>query len=221
MRRFNKIKRYLPFCLLGTTLLVSQVSAQNATVKDNLSKTTQVTDTIFVKGIVRMAANHKPIGGISVSVPGYSAAITGDDGSFRIAVQDLESVLFMSGEGVQVKQVPLRGRNNVTVDMYDPGFISQYEPMSLLFGKSPKNFVPYAVQSFNTNDKWSQSVTETPDGYLQGRIAGLNVIRHSGTPGIGANVTLNGYTSLNASNQPLIVVDGLSMTILNMAIPLF
>lgn len=208
MRRFNKIKRYLPFCLLGTTLLVSQVSAQNATVKDNLSKTSQVTDTIFVKGIVRMAANHKPIGGISVSVPGYSAAITGDDGSFRIAVQDLESVLFMSGEGVQVKQVPLRGRNNVTVDMYDPGFISQYEPMSLLFGKSPKNFVPYAVQSFNTNDKWSQSVTETPDGYLQGRIAGLNVIRHSGTPGIGANVTLNGYTSLNASNQPLIVVDG-------------
>ena len=48
-----------------------------------------------------------------------------------------------------------------------------------------------------------------PDGILQGRIPGLNVIRRSGTPGVGANLFLRGYNSLYATNKPLIVIDNM------------
>jgi TonB-linked SusC/RagA family outer membrane protein len=44
---------------------------------------------------------------------------------------------------------------------------------------------------------------------LQGRVAGLDAVRRSGTPGMGANLFMRGYSSLYSTNKPLIVVDGM------------
>lgn len=46
---------------------------------------------------------------------------------------------------------------------------------------------------------------------IQGKIAGVNVTTSSGTPGAGATIRIRGGSSLNASNDPLIVIDGLAM----------
>lgn len=207
MHRINKLIKYLPVSILAATLVVSQANGQQAG-RVKAAGSTMAIDTLFVTGVVRQASNLQPLGGISASVPGFSAAISDDDGHFSIAVPDLDAVIYLVGDGFQERQVALRGRDKVTVDLYDPGFVSQFEQTTLLFNKRPKNFVPYATQSFNADDRWGQSITETPGTYLQGRIAGLHVVRHSGTPGIGSTMTLNGFNSLNATNQPLIVVDG-------------
>ncbi|MGZ5192015.1 MAG: TonB-dependent receptor plug domain-containing protein, partial [Flavisolibacter sp.] len=61
---------------------------------------------------------------------------------------------------------------------------------------------------YNVNSAWNQPL-ELPDGILQGRIAGLNAIRRSGSPGVGANLFLRGYNSLYATNKPLIVIDNM------------
>lgn len=207
MYRTNKIFRYLPVSILVTALLVTQAIGQPVVPKDSVSNSTQV-DSLSVSGIIQLSSTGEKLGGISVSVPGFAAAISTNDGSFTIKVPDPDAVLYLSGDGFADKQVALKGRQHVSVQMYEEGFNSQYEQAGLLFGVKPKNFVPYSLQSINTDDKWSQNVTETPGSYLQGRIAGLNVTRHSGTPGIGSNMTLNGINSLRATNQPLIVVDG-------------
>ncbi|MFI5132671.1 MAG: TonB-dependent receptor plug domain-containing protein, partial [Chitinophagales bacterium] len=61
---------------------------------------------------------------------------------------------------------------------------------------------------YNVNSAWGQS-GEIPDALLQGKIAGLNVIRKSGAPGVGANMFLRGYNSLYATNKPLIIIDNM------------
>ena len=208
MHRTNKILKYFSASLLASTLMGTVALGQQASSKEPIRASRSV-DTVYVTGSVKMASTGKPVAGISVSVPGFSAAITGDDGSFKIGVQGLQAVLFISGEGIQDKQVALRGRTQVGVVVYDPSFRSQYETANLDFAIKPQNFIPYSMQAVNTDDRWGQSTAESPDTYLQGKVAGLNIIRHSGTPGIGSDIKLNGLNSLNASNQPLIVVDGM------------
>lgn len=205
----TKIVRNVLASMLVATCGLSQAHAQRDKVIIKTHTTSAHKDSLFVTGIVKLSDTKQPLAGISVSVPDYSAAISDNNGNFRIAVPDDEAVLFLSGDGFQDKQVALKGKHTVTAWMYDATFPSQYDQSTLPFGRSvPKNFIPYSVQSFNAEDKWQQASTETPDAYLQGRIAGLNVVRHSGTPGIGANMTLNGINSLYATNQPLVVVDG-------------
>jgi len=207
MHRTNIFYKILPLTFFTAFVFFTNVEGQN-NVQEPLNSSKAVKDTVFVKGVVRSAFNKSGIGGISISVPGYAAAISDDSGYFNIAVPDLQSVLYMTGDGIQDKQVALRGRTNITVELFEEAYNSQYERATLVFGKKPKDFVPYSIQAFTANDRWGQNVTETPDAYLQGKIAGLNVIRHSGTAGIGASMNLNGFNSFNATNQPLIVVDG-------------
>ncbi|MEI9808529.1 MAG: TonB-dependent receptor plug domain-containing protein [Bacteroidota bacterium] len=71
-----------------------------------------------------------------------------------------------------------------------------------------KSQAPFAATSLRTDGNWGRS-TETPSTYLQGRVAGLNAIRRSGTPNIGATMFLRGINSLYGTNQPLIIVDGI------------
>lgn len=205
----TKIVKNVLASVLVATCGLSQANAQQDKVVIKAHKTATQKDSLFVTGIVKLSDTKQPLAGISVSVPGYSAAISDNNGSFKIAVPDDAAVLFLSGDGFQDKQVALKGKRAITAWMYDATFSSQYDQSTLPFGRSvSKNFIPYSVQSFNADNKWQQPSNETPDAYLQGRIAGLNVVRHSGTPGSGANMTLNGINSLYATNQPLVVVDG-------------
>ena len=74
--------------------------------------------------------------------------------------------------------------------------------------------LPYAttkatsVVNFKTN-QWSSPVKESVGDFLQGRVAGLNSVRKSGVPGAGAYLSLRGFSSLYATNKPLIIVDGM------------
>jgi TonB-dependent SusC/RagA subfamily outer membrane receptor len=64
------------------------------------------------------------------------------------------------------------------------------------------------VGTYNANGEWKRP-DETIDALLQGQVAGLNSIRRSGSPGVGANLFLRGYNSLYATNKPLFIVDGM------------
>jgi TonB-linked SusC/RagA family outer membrane protein len=59
----------------------------------------------------------------------------------------------------------------------------------------------------NFNGAWEQN-SETFDSYLQGKIAGVQITRKSGTPSMGANVNIRGFNSLYTNNQPLYILDG-------------
>ncbi|WP_157309805.1 SusC/RagA family TonB-linked outer membrane protein [Chitinophaga tropicalis] len=164
--------------------------------------------TLNITGTIREAATGKVLPGINISIPGYAAAITNEKGVFRIKAPGGNAVLTVSAPGYQVKEIPLKGRRKVNASLYEETFPSIYEDAVLPFGNRAGNQLVYPVQSVNMDSKW-QRVPESPEAALQGSVAGLRVIRRSGTPGIGAELFLRGYTSLYATNRPLIVVDGM------------
>src|SRR5690606_32990027 len=101
----------------------------------------------------------------------------------------------------------LKGNKELAIRLLRTGFQTFYDDITMPAGVTLRSKLANAATTVKTDGAWA-NVPETPDAYLQGRAAGLQSIRRSGTPGIGANLFLRGYTSLFASNQPLIIVDG-------------
>lgn len=190
---------------VALSLLTVNLFAQQA---DSTVATQRVVTGVKVSGTIRDVRTGDPLPGVSVSIPGFSAALTDDSGNFTLTVPDYSATLLVAGEGRQGKAVALKGRSQLTLDLGEDAMASVYDLAYLPGGQKPLNETVNSVVSINLNDKWQQP-TESVDTYLQGKVAGLNVSRRSGTPGIGANMFLRGLSSLNASNQPLVVVDGM------------
>lgn len=160
-----------------------------------------------VAGIITDAATGKPLEGVRVTYKNLTAAITDEKGKFVLAVPSYKVSIQVEGEGFQTKEVALKGQTNIATVLYDENHSSPYKTVNLPTHTVSQNATPYSVGSVQVQG-WDK-VLETPDTYLQGRVSGLNVTRRSGTPNSGSSFFLRGLSSLNASNQPLIVVDGL------------
>lgn len=161
-----------------------------------------------VTGIITDAATGKPLTGINVSYRDKTASISLSNGIFTLQVPSTDATILVEGDGYQSKEVALKGRSkDIRISLYEDTYNSVYNQGALPYGSIMRHKSPFAVSSIKTNGNWG-IITETPSSYLQGRVAGLHAIRRSGTPNIGATMFLRGISSLYATNQPLIVVDG-------------
>ena len=163
---------------------------------------------LLVRGTVTDAITKKPVGGVRVSVTDFSADITDDNGKFSIKVPSYTANLVISAEGYQNREVALKGRNEISVILNDESLSSAFDQVMLPFGSTVKKNVTASIQQYDVNASWAQPF-EVPDALLQGRIAGLNAVRRSGSQGSGASLFLRGYNSLFATNKPLVVIDGM------------
>ncbi len=164
----------------------------------------------IVEGTVFDAATGRPLPGINVGISGFSADLTDVDGRFTLVAPTASSVVIITGEGYQRKEVPLKGRTELIISLYSGLFNSHYGFATLPNDvRMPLVNTVSAVTTINTErDKWQVSA-ETPENYLQGKVAGLDIIRRSGAPGMGGSMVLRGYSSLYTTNKPLIVIDGM------------
>ena len=161
-----------------------------------------------VGGTVINAATGKPIRGIRLTYKDFAASITDSSGQFSIKLPGKSVLLLVEGDGYQSTEVPVRGAQSLKIALYEDGFSSSSDDVDLVQGRTTKTLTPYAVSAIQVSDGWNR-YSETPDAYLQGKVAGLNVTRRSGTQNIGATLFLRGINSLYATNQPLIIVDGI------------
>ena len=161
-----------------------------------------------VKGIITDAATKKGLAGVKLSVKDFSATITDDQGGFTLNVPSFDIDVMIVAEGHEAKQVSLKGNTILNVSMLSESAVSFQEEVILPFGVVKKRNTTAAVVSYDANSEWHRPF-ETPDAALQGKVSGLNVIRRSGTPGVGANLFLRGYNSLYGTNAPLLVLDGI------------
>lgn len=160
-----------------------------------------------VSGSVTDAVTGKAITGATIGYLSLSAALSDSTGRFTVAVPDFGVTLLVSAEGYQQKEVALKGRKGLTVSL-QPSAEGPFEQVSLPLRTAPASHLSAAVSTVKVGGNW-EGIPQNPDAYLQGRVAGLQAIRRSGTPGIGANMLLRGYTSLYGTNQPLVVIDGI------------
>lgn len=163
---------------------------------------------VNVSGVVKDASTGKALSGIRITFKEFSAAITDSTGAFTIKVPSLNVSVLLEGEGYQTKQVALKGQNRFNAYLYEDTYGSFYDVATVPQYQVMKSQTPFALSSVQTEGNWG-NITETPSTYLQGKASGLNAIRRSGTSNIGATLFLRGISSLYATNQPLIIVDGI------------
>lgn len=216
MQNFTKLIGLLLFlCLFGG---ISAMAQKKDGVSDRLADSIAryKADSVSkaqgkkISGVVKDASTGKPISGIGISVALYSAAITDDKGHFTVTVPSYDAVLSVKGQGFQQKEVPLKGRETLPdILLFEESYNSIYDEARMPFNNVAVNHQANSVANVNTLGAWDPTSLETTDSYLQGKVAGLNVVRRSGTPNIGANLFLRGFNSLYASNAPLVIVDGM------------
>ncbi len=196
--------------------LQAQTTSADSTVPVTLAVAAQ--HTVPVTGIITESVSGKPLRGVRVTYKDLYAAITDSTGSFSVKVPGYQVTLRLEADGYQAKEIALRGNAHVTAALHEDGYPSLYDEVTTPFAVLPNSRVSNAVVSVQNSN--SSQHAETADAFLQGKVAGLSAIRRSGTPNTGANLLLRGFSSLYASNQPLVIVDGVFFDISTYGNPL-
>lgn len=201
--------------LMGGTVLSACMFAGAATAVPPASYETpregiKVDQELTITGTVRAADTGLPVGGANVQVPGFSAAITEDDGTFSLKIPSATARITVSAPGFQEKvEFVSAGRSVLDIYLYEEGY-NYLREEAIMFNRKESNVLqPLAVQTVDLDRyRWRASSNDNSAQFLQGKIAGLNVVRSSGTTNTGANLMLRGIGSLYGTSKPLLVVDG-------------
>lgn len=162
---------------------------------------------LAVQGTVTDIANGEPIIGASVLEIGTTnGTITDFDGNFSLMVQP-GAKLAISYMGYKTQEVAAAPSMNVRMGE-DTELLD--EVVVVGYGVVKKNDATGSVTAIKPDDMNKGLQTNAQD-MIQGKIAGVNVTTAGGSPGEGASIRIRGGSSLNASNDPLIVIDGLAM----------
>ncbi|MCQ2347364.1 MAG: SusC/RagA family TonB-linked outer membrane protein [Paludibacteraceae bacterium] len=160
-----------------------------------------------VKGTVVDAASGEPIIGANIIEKGTTNGTISDfDGNFTLSVQ-AGAVLQISYMGYKTQELAAAAVMNVRLGE-DTELID--EVVVVGYGVVKKNDATGSVTAIKPDDM-NKGLTTTATDMLSGKVAGVNVTSNDGTPGGGATIRIRGGSSLSASNDPLIVIDGLAM----------
>ena len=161
---------------------------------------------ISVRGNVKDDTGE-PVFGATVRVVGQPGGTSTDfDGNFSITAPQ-GSEIMISFMGFQTVTVPARPSINVTLQE-DAKVLE--DVVVIGYGTARKHDLTGSVTALKPDEKNHGLITNAQD-MIQGKIAGVNVTSGGGTPGGGASIRIRGGSSLNASNDPLIVIDGLAI----------
>ena len=161
---------------------------------------------VIVKGHVKDSAGE-PIIGAAVRVNGQSGgAVTDIDGNFSIKA-DKGATVTVSYVGYEQAQVSVS--NNMVITLQEDNQ-SLKEVVVIGYGVAKKSDLTGSVTALKPDSK-NKGVVVNAQDLMQGKIAGVNVTGDSGEPGTGTQIRIRGGSSLNASNDPLVVIDGVPM----------
>lgn len=158
-----------------------------------------------VKGVVT-DEDQLPMPGVNVVIKGTTAGtITGGDGAYSIQAADGD-VLVFTYIGYTTEEVTVSG-NSINVNM-SPDLIGLGEIVVVGYGTQRKEAVTGSVASMK-GDVVREMPAANISQALQGRVAGVEMQQTSSKPGATMQIRIRGTRSLNASNDPLIVLDGI------------
>ena len=161
---------------------------------------------IDVKGHVKDATGEDIIGATVRVVGTQTATVTDFDGNFTVkANQGADiTISYIGYQTATVKAAP-----TLEVTLQDDQTVLS-DVVVIGYGVARKNDLTGSVTAMKPDEK-NHGLITNPQDMIQGKIAGVNVTTGGGTPGGGATIRIRGGSSLNASNDPLIVIDGLAM----------
>ena len=161
-----------------------------------------------VKGVVVDALG--PVIGATVLEQGTTnGTSTGLDGDYTLTVSSANAVIEISCIGYATQTFPASAVPATVTLAEDTDFLD--EVVVIGYGTVKKSDLTGSVSTVKA-DEINKGVITTPADLLRGKSAGVVVTSGSGQPGSGATVRIRGGASLNASNDPLYIIDGLPVS---------
>ncbi|WP_207421048.1 SusC/RagA family TonB-linked outer membrane protein [Desertivirga brevis] len=157
---------------------------------------------------------NEPLPGASVVIKSLSKGTSTDpNGNFKITGLNNGSVsvqVTFIGYQPLTKTVNISGATTLNIQL-QPSAQSLNEVVVIGYGSQQKNDVTGSITTVTSKDFQKGNVT-SPEQLITGKVAGVQITSSGGQPGGSSTIRIRGGASLNASNDPLIVVDGVPLS---------
>jgi TonB-dependent starch-binding outer membrane protein SusC len=149
----------------------------------------------------------KGIPGVSVSVKGQPSrgTTTIENGNYSLSVPANATTLVFSSVGYGYREVNISGAIANIILATTSGSLN--EVVVIGYGTTRRKDLTGSVTAITSKD-FNKGAITTPEQLIAGKVAGVQITSNGGAPGSGSTIRIRGGASLNASNNPLIVIDG-------------
>ena len=190
-------KNLYNFTVIDRNIVITKVDANQDT------KTKKVTGKVT-------DSNGATLPGVSVVVKGTTTGvITGNDGNFSLTIPSDAKTLLFSFVGMKTQEVAIGNQTTINISLNEET-IGLEEVVAIGYGTSRKKDLTGAVAKVDMSQK-STMINVSPMQALRGSIAGVNVT-DNGKIGVDGTIQIRGRASISASNDPLLILDGVPYT---------
>jgi TonB-linked SusC/RagA family outer membrane protein len=176
--------------LLGVLCTTASLLAQNRTISGKVTN-----------------SQGEGVANVSVTVKGSTVGTTTDNsGSFSLNVPSGTKTLIISSIGYQDQEISIEGRSNIQISLANVDR-AMNEVVVTAYGVTKKGAFTGTASTIS-NDKFKDLQVSTITGVLQGNASGVLAVSSNGQPGESPTIRVRGIGSVNASSDPLILVDG-------------
>ena len=162
----------------------------------------------MIQGEVTDAQNGEPLIGATVMVEGEkSGTVTDFDGNFKLQVTSSAKKVKISYIGYIDKVVEISDRMNVKLES-DSQILT--DVVVIGYGTARKSDLTGSVATVSSKD-FNKGLVSSPEQLINGKVSGVQIMSNSGSASAGSTIRVRGGASLNASNDPLIVLDGVPL----------
>lgn len=154
--------------------------------------------------------NNQPMVGVTILVAETTIGTTTNiNGEFTLMVPEGRNELQISFIGYEKITLQIPANNVVTLQL-KPGSQDLDEIVVIGYGTQRKGDLTGSIASVSTKN-FNKGVINSPEQLINGKISGVQIMSNSGSPTAGSSIRIRGGASLNASNDPLIVLDGVPL----------
>ena len=190
-KRKNRCAKIFLIIMLGVITLSSSMHAQSGT--------------ITVKGNVK-DNNGEPVISGSVVVKGTTiGTVTDLDGNYELRAPENGTLVF-SYVGFTTQEILIAGKTSINVVLNEDAELLK-EVVVIGYGSVKKEDATGSVTAIKIDEK-NKGISTSAQDLLTGKIAGVTVTSSGGRPGDGASIRIRGGSSLTATNDPLVIIDG-------------
>ena len=161
-----------------------------------------------VKGVVTDAQNGEALIGATVMVEGdKSGTVTDFDGNFSLQVPSSAKKVKISYIGYIDQVVAISDNMKVNLESDSKALA---DVVVIGYGTARKSDLTGSVATVKAKD-FNKGLVSSPEQLINGKVSGVQIMSNSGSASAGSTIRVRGGASLNASNDPLIVLDGVPL----------
>ena len=161
-----------------------------------------------IKGNITDAADGQPLIGATVQAKGGSQGAVSDlDGNFVLQLPTSVKQVVVSYIGYEPQTVNVTPNMTIQLQSQQKNL---NEVVVIGYGTTRRSDLTGSVSTVKSKD-FNKGLVSSPEQLINGKVAGVQIMSNSGSATAGSTIRIRGGASLNASNDPLIVLDGVPL----------